>query len=705
VIALLALIAPAAIAIALTARPRSASAFAALTILAAWAILATLVDTLGRWRFDTATLAAALLAVGALGLAGLWIQRGTLPGAAREWARAWRAWRVATRPWPTRVLLAVWALVIAWSALSQWAMPATVPDVVRYHLPQIAAWARDGSVGVVPELDYRANYFPHAAQAPAAVILLLTGHDRWLAMPQVVYSGVLWPMVVFLVLRACVLRRRIALLGAMAASMTAPVILQMRVEMVDVAHAGSLLFALVCAIDGRRWFARPLIPFAIGAGLALGTKSTGPLVFAVLMGALAGGWIREGGLRALRDPGRWAGACGASLGAVLIGGWVYLANTLAHSNPLFPFYFSLGPVSFEGADPSRAIYHYAWIHDMGVDRIDRLIGGVARWPGLVLGVPPFDDLRRPGTSGFGWVVPVVTIVGAIGMAAALVRGRIGTVLTGGARAWILGALIVYSVLFVMNVSLVTAPWSTVDARYQLHLLVAIVIVFASVLAAVPMVWRTAIAWIIALVATPLAWVLIDDAPHRGLTVYTRMLERGEDRSWIYERGPFFVSNDMDRFRSIVGDDDPILLMGRGHAYPLMWPGFERTVLPVTTLGADWRLVDDLGVPPGIHEAALEVLREPGERARQWMDSQERWRAYSDTLTQNPTRAGRAYLAALADTHGVRWLYARHAHKGDEYPILKDNPDWELVWFDRGPTEARTMALYQRVRTERAADGP
>ena len=703
-LALLMLAAP-AIAVTLSARPKNTTGLVVLAILAAWAILATLVDTLGRWRFDTPTIVVALGVIGTLGIAGLWIQRARLGGMRAGGRRAWAGWRIATRPWPTRVLLLLWALLIAWSALSQWAMPATVPDVVRYHLPQIVAWVRDGGVGVVPELDYRANYFPHTGQAPAAVLLLLTGTDRWLAMPQVVYSGVLWPLSVFMLLRSGAVGRRAALLGAMAASMTGPVILQMRIEMVDVAHGAAMLAALVCAIDGRRHFARPLIPFTIGAGLALGTKSSGPLALAVLFAALGAGWFREGGIRRLADPRRVGAAALAGAGAVLIGGWVFIVNTIAHGNPLYPFHFSIGPIELPGADASRAIHHYAWIHDMGVDRLERLLGGAARWPRLILGLEPFDDLRRPGMVGFGWVGAIAMGVGILGAGWALVRLRAGALLARGARAWLLGALGVYAVLFVMNVSLITAPWSTVDARYQLHLLAALTILFAAALSRMARPLRALTAWVLALGAIPLAWTLADDAPHRGLTVYARMLERGEDRSWMYERGPFFVSNDMDRFRSIIGDDDPILLLGRGHAYPLMWPAFERRVLPVTSIGADVRLVDDLGVPPGVHAAALEALREPGERAREWMGSREQWRAYGDTLTENPSDAGRAYIAALADANGVRWLYAWRTHKGDEYPIMKDNPGWDLVWFDRGPSDARTMALYERARREHPADRP
>lgn len=678
------------------ARPRAVSSFVAVFVLSYWSLVVVLVDTLGRLRFDAFTMILAMAALAAAGAAVLWRARHepfTL--------RTSHTGCVSTPMWSTRVLLTLFVLVLAWSAFSVWVMPATVPDVVRYHLTQAVAWVRDGRVGVVPELDYRANYFPHAAQAPAALLYLLARTDRVLGVPQLVYSGVLFPVACFIALRTCAVPRRLSLFFALAASFAAPVILQMRVEMVDAAHSAALLIALVVAIDGRRHFKRPVLVLTLAAAMTLGTKSTGPLAAAMIaLAAILGAW-RTLGPRAVVSPKRWGAWSVAAVAAVLIGGWVFITNTLEHANPLYPFYFSLGPVHLAGPDATHAIYHYAWIHDFGESRLDRLAGGAARWVPMLLGIEPFNNLRGPGVVGPGYAVTAFTVVAALGIALAVFRNLIGTLIGRGATLALLSVLALYSVLFVMNVSLITAPWSTVDARYQLHLIVGVAIVAARGVHAAPRWFRTLAVWGVVAAAVPLSWTLVHDAPHRGLIVYKRMLKNDGDRSWIYERGPFFVSSDMDRLRSYIGNDETVLYMGRGHVYPIMWPSFERTVLPVTTLGADVRLVDQLGVPQDVFDRALKVLEDPGQRSKNWMGTRDDWEDYGDELARTPNPYARAYITALADTHGAQWVYVHRGFEGGEFPIMRDHPDWELVWFDQGPNarnpnDARTMALYRRV---------
>jgi len=177
--------------------------------------------------------------------------------------RAARGARLALAPWPVRALLVAWIALMVYAALAVWVVPATVPDVTRYHLPQAVAQVREGYIGMIPELDYRANHFPHGVQTLYAFAFLFTRDDRAMALTQIPISGLLWVAVAAMAARSCGIPRRWTLFTALLASFVGPVMLQMRAEMPDVGHAAGVIGAMVIATDPRRHFGRPWIALAL----------------------------------------------------------------------------------------------------------------------------------------------------------------------------------------------------------------------------------------------------------------------------------------------------------------------------------------------------------------------------------------------------------------------------------------------------------
>ena len=677
---------PPAAALAVAMRPRSGYAGVVALALSWWGVLVVITELVGRVSFTPGAIGAACALLGVLGVSALLARRGAWrairPG------RAIRGIRVATAPWTVRVLLLAWVALMVYAAVALWTVPASVPDVMRYHLPQAIAQVRDGVIGPIPELDYRANHFPHGVQILYALSVLFTQDDRVLGLAQVPISGVLWVGVCAMAARACGIRRRWALLTALLASFVAPVMLQMRAEMPDTGHVACVIAALVIALAQRRTFGRAWLAFGIALGLAIGTKSSGPLVGVVAAGAwCVGAWRARGAVRFSR-------LLGAGAVALLVGGWVYATNLIHHANPVFPMALRIGPITLPGPDAAIGISMNAWMYDFGASPLERLAGGLARWPRLLLNLEPFNSMGAPAASGFGPVTAVCVVGAALGVIGAAVRGRWRTLVAptrGHATlAFLTAALLCYNALFLSTVSLITAPKSTVDARYQLHL---------ALLAAVLAVWAGSVArpmarrvwsWALVLVALQAAWSTVTDDAHRGLDVVAERIVGDRPRTFVYGGDPIYIARDPGALLEMLGDED-VIAFGRGRVYPFMFPDFQRRVYPTGGLGPHMSVVDRLGVPAPTVERLTERIHARHALQRGGEGWEARWDAYNrGWFASGGREALRAYFVDLAHRSGAGFLYSA----AGRHWFFEDHPAWTLVHDELSQRGGHEMALYR-----------
>jgi len=677
---------PGAAAIALATRPRTGAGGAAVFGLAWWSVILLICETVGRVSFTRVPIGAACVGAGLIGALALVAQRRVLR--TLRIGRAARGARLALAPWPVRALLVAWIALMVYAALAVWVVPATVPDVTRYHLPQAVAQVREGYIGMIPELDYRANHFPHGVQTLYAFAFLFTRDDRAMALTQIPISGLLWVAVAAMAARSCGIPRRWTLFTALLASFVGPVMLQMRAEMPDVGHAAGVIGAMVIATDPRRHFGRPWIALALALGIALGTKSSGPLVVVVALGA----WFV--GARRAHGSVQWVRLAAAVAIALLIGGWVYADNLIRHANPVFPMALKIGPITLPGPDAASGISMNPWMYDFGASPARRLIGGLARWPRLLLNTEPFDNMGSPAASGFGPVTALCVLGAALGSAAALVRGRLGAMFgpTRGRRtlAIFLVALLVYNAMFLSTVSLITAPQSTVDARYQLHLALLAPILAAWTGSVAKRRARLVWAWILALVAAHAAWSTLTGDAHRGLDVVRGQIVHERPRTWVYRGDPFYLLSDPEALYEILGDED-VIAFGRGWVYPLMFPDFERRVYPAGGLGPHMAVVDRLGVPREMVERLTARIAKRRQLERAGGAWGPRWNAFNRAwLESGGHELLRDYYKALARATGSRYLLSQ----AGRHPFFEDDPEWVLVLEERAEHGGWSTALYR-----------
>lgn len=276
----------------------------------------------------------------ALGLAAgaTWLAaRLLLPAPAprpRDELAAW--WRRLGRPWQVGLGL----VAVAAGYLVGWILthPFVSFDSGLYHYPEIATWVQTGRPGSVVALSYD---YPFGAYPVTDEVLQTWGAGiarSWVPLA-------LWPAVALSLcaaagwagLRALRVPRLATGLAAAAVVALPWVFQQLNETGTDLpVLAWAAVTAALCAAAPRR---PGLLPIAlVGAGLALGTKTTPIVLLVVALGTAA--WVCRGQLRRLR----WWLVLGAVV-AVVVGGVWYLRNLVDHGSPLWPF------ARLPGADP------------------------------------------------------------------------------------------------------------------------------------------------------------------------------------------------------------------------------------------------------------------------------------------------------------------------------------------------------------------
>jgi len=242
-------------------------------------------------------------------------------------------------------------------------MPPTAWDALTYHLTFPLHWLQSGGLTTLPlgAGDPSPEYYPLNVEMLFYYGFAVTGSDWWAAFAQVppLLGGA--AAVAGTALR-CGADREDASMAAIL-WMSVPLVLRLTFQpMVDLFLAAFLLSALyfllrILETPAAEPPARGmLLAAALGAGLAAGTKYTGPFVAAAVLAPAAIPAVRR--LFRARATGRTVAAlAGAVLVAALAGGYVYARNFWIGANPFLPMEVVFGgSVIFPGHIDSDAYF-------------------------------------------------------------------------------------------------------------------------------------------------------------------------------------------------------------------------------------------------------------------------------------------------------------------------------------------------------------
>jgi hypothetical protein len=211
------------------------------------------------------------------------------------------------------VLFLVVIVGAAYSVALAFFTPANDGDALAYHLARAAFWRQEHGLGYTAGVpDLRVNVDPPNGEIGQLSTMLLSGSDRYVALPQ---------LAAYAALVLCVARlgRHVglgapeAIFGALAFATLPVVVLQSSAPLNDLVVASFLLIAAVFALRAGRV---SLVLFALALGLALGTKFTAVLALPTLAFVIAVG-------QPLR---RWLALALAGLGGLALGSVWYAFN-------------------------------------------------------------------------------------------------------------------------------------------------------------------------------------------------------------------------------------------------------------------------------------------------------------------------------------------------------------------------------------------
>jgi hypothetical protein len=215
---------------------------------------------------------------------------------------------------PAILILAVAvSLGAAYSVALALFTPVNEGDALAYHLARAAFWKQEHGIGYVANaVDVRLNANPPNAEIGQLATMLLSGSDRYVALPQLAAYGVL-------VLCVAGIARRIgleapeALFGALAFATLPVVALQASGALNDLVVASFLAAGVLFALRAGR---ASLSLLALALGLALGTKLTAVLALPTFALVTAMGRPRR----------EWLGVALAGLAGIVLGSTWYVVN-------------------------------------------------------------------------------------------------------------------------------------------------------------------------------------------------------------------------------------------------------------------------------------------------------------------------------------------------------------------------------------------
>lgn len=672
-------------------KPRTLAAWIAAFVVSSASAIVVISETVGRVRYTPATLLGSAVLAAALAIALL----SRLPREERRGPFRFDLRRrlfVALRGGPLRVAWLCWLACALYSLVAVGLLGPDVPDVLRYHMAAVVGWFQMQRVGIVPEMDFRASYFPHAMELLSGWCFLLGGGDRFSALPHLVFAAVLWPVTCYIGFRICGARRDRALFASILASLVGPVVVQMRSEMVDVGYFAAFLLGLFTAVGGRRLYERPTAVASVAAGFALAAKVSGIIGIGVIYLALL---VRAVGEGQLGTPRRLlANLGGAVLGSLLIGGWVYGLNFWKWGNPTYPFALSLFGLDFPGPPDTESVAARLVFNLPPIDAWTNATFMISRWPALLLGLPPFARPMAAGNSGFGWSFTALLVVTCVLMALALarrLRGGRRPLASGRSRTalgMIVALLAIWSVLFAAVGGTLTVyyPLTAVDARYQLHLVWLTALGFLLFSGAMPSRGFRVAAYLVAVVTMVSFKQSIYEAPHRGYPRFAAAVRHGVSSPSTYPRTTYSLKRLLDA----IGPNEPLLAANtRGHLYPLFLPNYSRRVFMIDPCGGPSDQTSELpDLGPDLARQVVTSVRSIRAQLRGIQRGPN-----SPLVERDPSKTVCAsdYELALAAAYGVEYLFSA----GGRSKRIEARKRWELVYEDRASTR-KSSALYRLV---------
>ena len=292
-------------------RLRSPIAFLLATYLIAWTWLVAMTLALSPAKLVTRGWLVGVLALGLAGAFVVWRVRGS--PAPPSYARALGQARDALAHPAVLVLAIAVAAGTAYVVALAFFTPANDYDALAYHLARASFWRQEHGLGYIEGGDdWRLNLNPPNAEIGQLGTMVLSGSDRYAALPQLLAYAALAVAVGGLA-RRIGLGTREAMFAALAFATLPVVALQASGALNDLVVASFLAAAAYFALGAGLV---PLALVALAVGLAVGTKFTAliGLVPLVLVAAVG---------QPLR---RWPALAGAGLAGLALGSTWYLVN-------------------------------------------------------------------------------------------------------------------------------------------------------------------------------------------------------------------------------------------------------------------------------------------------------------------------------------------------------------------------------------------
>jgi hypothetical protein len=292
--------------------------FVLATYVLAWAWLVVVTFSLSPLGLVTRPWLLAGVGAAVVGAAVLWSARGRPgPPPLRPALRALAA--ASSRP-AVLVLAVAVAIGLVYTVVLALLTPVNEGDALAYHLARVGFWKQEHGVGYVADaVDARLNAHPPFAEIGQLATIVLSGGDRYVALPQLLAYGAL-------VLAVAGLARRIglatqeAVFGALAYATLPVVVVQASGALNDLVVASFLASAVLFVLRPGR---APLFLFALGLALAVGTKLTPVVALPAIALVVALG-------RRSKD---WLRVAGAGLVGIVVGS-AWLAVNLAETGEL-----------------------------------------------------------------------------------------------------------------------------------------------------------------------------------------------------------------------------------------------------------------------------------------------------------------------------------------------------------------------------------
>ena len=292
-------------------RLRSPIEFLLATYLLGWTWLVGASLALSPTRSLTRGSLLATIGVGLVAAAVVWhfCGRPALPDPRPALAQARRALREPV----ILVLAVVVTLANLYVGALAFLTPANDWDALSYHLARASFWLQEHGIAYIADVaDPRLNVNPPNAEIGQLATMVLSGSDRYVALPQLLAYGALTLSVAGLS-RRIGLGHREALFAALAFATLPVLVLQAPTALNDLVVTSFLAAATLFVLRAGR---APLLLVALAVGLAIGTKFSGLLCLPTLAVVAAFG----------RSPRHWPATAAAVLAGLAAGSAWYVVN-------------------------------------------------------------------------------------------------------------------------------------------------------------------------------------------------------------------------------------------------------------------------------------------------------------------------------------------------------------------------------------------